>query len=250
MASVAGQLIVGNWKMNGTLVQADRFAGEMLTSLEAEPITRDRLVVCPPATLLADLSVLLAGSDIAVGAQDCHTGEEGAYTGDISALLLADCGASYVIVGHSERRTGHQEGDTLIAAKAHAAIAAGLIAIVCVGETEAEREAGQALDIVARQVRHSVPRGATIETCVIAYEPVWAIGTGKTPTLSEIATVHGHLRACTAELGPEMVSALLLYGGSVKPGNAAEIKAIDGVDGCLVGGASLIAADFLAIARA
>jgi triosephosphate isomerase len=249
-AGQAGDLIVGNWKMNGTLAHADHFAAELLASLSVMPIAGSRLVVCPPATLLADLSVLFAGSDIEVGAQDCHAAEAGAHTGDISAAMLADCGASYVIVGHSERRTDHGETDARVAAKAKAAIEAGLIAIICVGETAAEREQGQTLDVVARQIRHSVPEGATKETCAIAYEPVWAIGSGKIPSLAEIATVHAHLAACVAAQSPAMAGAKLLYGGSVKPGNAAEIRAIDGVDGCLIGGASLNAADFLAIARA
>ena len=181
---------------------------------------------------------------ISVGGQDCSAETAGAYTGDISAPMLADAGASYVILGHSERRQGHGETDAMVAAKATAAHAAGLVAIICVGETEAEREAGKQLDVVAAQVKGSLPPGAKPENTVIAYEPIWAIGTGKTATAEDVRAMHAHLRALAGE------GMRLLYGGSVKPANAGEILHTDNVDGVLVGGASLVAADFVAIARA
>ncbi len=186
-----------------------------------------------------------------IGGQDCHPKASGAHTGDVSATMLADAGASHVILGHSERRADHGESDSLVVAKAAAAWAAGLIAVICVGETEAQRDAGKTLDVVGAQLAGSVPQGATAANTVIAYEPVWAIGTGRTPTLAEIAEVHGHIRArLAARFGAEAAGMRILYGGSVKPSNATEIFAVANVDGALVGGASLKAADFGAIIAA
>ncbi len=209
------------------------------------------MLLCPPATLLAQMAWAAKGSALAVGGQDCHPDAGGAHTGDISAAMLKDAGASYVILGHSERRADHGESDALVRAKAGAALAAGLVAIVCVGETEAQRDAGQTLDVIGAQLDGSVPDGATAATLVVAYEPVWAIGTGRTPTIPQIAEVHAFLRdRLTARIGAEAAGVRLLYGGSVKPSNAVEIFAVPHVDGALVGGASLKAADFGAIVTA
>ncbi len=206
------------------------------------------IVVCPPATLIAAAAQLCAGSSIAIGGQDCHPESHGAYTGDISADMLRDAGASYVIVGHSERRHDHGETDVLVSAKAEAALRAGLKVILCVGETEAERAAGRALEIVARQLEGSLPSAPHGENLVVAYEPVWAIGTGVTPTPADVAEMHGFLRQRLTARLPESSDVRLLYGGSVKPANAAELLHLPAVDGALVGGASLKAAEFLAIA--
>ena len=235
------RLVAGNWKMNGLAASA-----AMLEALP-EPAGCD-VLVCPPATLVARL----AGGRFAVGGQDCHPEPAGAHTGDISAEMLADAGASAVIVGHSERRADHGETDALVAAKAAAAWRAGLMAIVCVGETEAERDAGRTLERVGAQLAGSIPAGATAESLAVAYEPVWAIGTGRTASLAEIAEVHGFIRdALARRFGAEAGAGIrLLYGGSVKPGNAAAIFAVPNVDGALVGGASLTAADFGAIIAA
>jgi triosephosphate isomerase len=241
-------LVAGNWKMNGlsaSLVEVEvmRRAADAGESGVAE------LVVCPPATLLAQAAWKLKGGKLGLGAQDCHPEASGAFTGDISALMLKDAGAAYVIVGHSERRTHHHETDQLVRAKAEAALKAGLTPIICIGETQAEREAGRQAAVVIRQLRRSLPPGATSETVVIAYEPVWAIGTGLTPTPGDIAVVHNGLRALLTEIGgPSSAKTRILYGGSVKPANARELLELDNVDGALVGGASLKATDFLAIA--
>ncbi len=232
------KLVAGNWKMNGLTASA-----EMLANLAAaHPAPECDVLICPPATLVATL----AGGAFAVGGQDCHAEASGAHTGDISAEMLADAGASAVIVGHSERRADHGETDAMVAAKARAAWRAGLMAVVCLGETEAERDAARTLERVGMQLAGSVPDGADAANLVVAYEPVWAIGTGRTPSLAEIGEVHDFLRARLRErLGPATGDAIrLLYGGSVKPGNAAEIFAIANVDGALVGGASLKTADF------
>jgi len=225
------KLAAGNWKMNGLAADLDQIAAVAECAPEG-----CELLVCPPVTLLSRA----AGLGVTVGGQDCHARESGAHTGDVSAAMLADAGATYVILGHSERRADHGETDACVLAKVLAARAAGLVPIVCVGETEADRDAGRTLDVIGAQLAGSVPEGEG--ALVVAYEPVWAIGTGRTPTLDEIAEVHEFLRA--------RASVPLLYGGSVKPGNAAEIFAVPNVDGALVGGASLKAADFLAIARA
>lgn len=210
------------------------------------------VMVCPPATLIAAMAEAVKGAPIAVGGQDCHAKASGAFTGNISAPMLADSGASAVILGHSERRSLHGERDADVKAKAVAAYAAGLQAIICVGETEGERRLGLTLDVVGRQLSGSLPEGVTAANTVVAYEPVWAIGTGLTPTNADIAEVHQFIRKKLGELVGEGVAGAtrLLYGGSVKPENAAEILTIDGVDGALVGGASLLAKDFLAIVSA
>lgn len=212
---------------------------------------RAELLICPPTTLVAAFAQRMAGKAIAIGGQDCHAKASGAHTGDISAEMLRDAGATYVIVGHSERRTDHAETDSVIKAKAEGALRAGLIAIVCIGETRAEREAGRTLDVVGSQLEGSLPAGATSASVVIAYEPVWAIGTGLTPTAGDVRIVHDFIRArLLARLGTDANQIRILYGGSVKPSNAAELLGVDNVDGALVGGASLKAVDFLAIAAA
>lgn len=233
--SEACKLAAGNWKMNGLRADLEE-ARTLATSLANPPCG---VVLCPPATLIGAMSDALSGSKIMVGGQDCHAQVTGAHTGDISAEMLADSGARYVILGHSERRTDHGETSANVAAKALAAHAAGLVTIICIGETEAQRDAGETIAVVLEQLRASVPESASAADTVIAYEPVWAIGTGRTPTLEQIAEVHDALRAALPD-----AAISLLYGGSVKPGNAAEIFAIDNVDGALVGGASLKAADF------
>jgi triosephosphate isomerase len=212
-------------------------------------LTAVDLMVCPPATLIAGLAAAARGSAIKIGGQDCHAEPAGAFTGDISAEMLRDAGASAVIVGHSERRTYHKETDADVRAKALAARRAGLVAIVCVGETKAEREAGRALDVVGTQLDGSLPDGATSETLVVAYEPVWAIGTGLTPTPADVAEMHGFIRRRLAtRFGDAGQGIRILYGGSVKASNAKELMAVADVDGALVGGASLKADEFLAIA--
>jgi triosephosphate isomerase len=243
-------LVAGNWKMNGTgaslnelLMIANGFKGELEEVADA--------LVCVPATLLARAAEVLAGSPVHAGGEDCHPKESGAHTGDISAEMLKDAGATHVIVGHSERRADHGEDDATVQAKASAAWRAGLVAIVCIGETRAEREAGATLDILSRQVAGSVPTSATAANTVVAYEPVWAIGTGLTPTAADVAEAHAHVRRKLAEkLGPAAAKIRILYGGSVKPSNARELLGVANVDGALVGGASLKAADFLGIADA
>jgi triosephosphate isomerase (TIM) len=241
------KLAAGNWKMNGTAASLS----EVAALATAHPTPACDMLLCPPATLLAQMAWAAKGTALALGGQDCHHAASGAHTGDISAAMLRDAGASYVILGHSERRTDHGESDAQVLAKANAAIAAGLIAIVCLGETEGQRDAGETLNVIGRQLAGSVPDSATAATLVIAYEPVWAIGTGRTPTLTEIAEVHAFLRArLTARIGDQAAGVRLLYGGSVKPSNAAEIFALADVDGALVGGASLKAADFGAIVAA
>jgi triosephosphate isomerase len=241
------KLAAGNWKMNGLAASLAEVSA--LNAAHSAPVCE--MLLCPPATLLAQMAWAAKGSALAVGGQDCHPDAGGAHTGDISAAMLKDAGASYVILGHSERRADHGESDALVRAKAGAALAAGLVAIVCVGETEAQRDAGQTLDVIDAQLDGSVPDGATAATLVVAYEPVWAIGTGRTPTIPQIAEVHAFLRdRLTARIRAEAAGVRLLYGGSVKPSNAIEIFAVPHVDGALVGGASLKAADFGAIVTA
>ena len=242
------KLAAGNWKMHGT---RDSLA-EVRALVAAHPDPAVEVLICPPATLLAWMDEAIGQAPIRTGGQDCHAEVSGAHTGDISARMLGDAGATHVILGHSERRADHGETDDQVRAKTLAAHAADLTAIVCVGETLDERDAGRTLDVVAGQLAGSLPDGATGRNTVVAYEPVWAIGTGRTPTADQIAEVHAHLRA---ELGRRFGTAAaegfrLLYGGSVKPGNAAEIFALPNVDGALVGGASLKAADFSAIISA
>jgi triosephosphate isomerase (TIM) len=242
------KLAAGNWKMNGTAAALS----EVGALCQAHPAPACEMLLCPPATLIAQMAWAARGTALAVGGQDCHPKTSGAHTGDISAAMLKDAGASYVILGHSERRSDHGETDALVQEKTDAAVAAGLTPIVCLGETEAQRDAGTTLDVIGRQLTGSVPQTATAATLVIAYEPVWAIGTGRTPTLDEIAEVHAFIRArLTARIGGDQAAGVrLLYGGSVKPSNAAEIFALPNVDGALVGGASLKAADFGAIVAA
>lgn len=241
------KLAAGNWKMNG-----DRAAlAEVRALVAAHPSPECEVLICPPATLVAAMADAAQGSAIGVGGQDCHPRAAGAHTGDVSAAMLADCGAGAVILGHSERRADHGETDALVRAKATAAHAAGLVAIICLGETEAERDEGRTLEVIGAQLAGSVPDGATAANTVIAYEPVWAIGTGRTPSLGQIAEVHGVLRDALSErFGAEGAGFRLLYGGSVKPSNAAEIFAVADVDGALVGGASLKAGEFGAIIAA
>lgn len=242
-------LIAGNWKMNGLMASSAEFDA-MLVGAGAFAGKAD-LLVCPPATLIAAFAEKAKGKGLAVGAQDCHQNASGAHTGDLSAEMLKDAGAAAIIVGHSERRADHGESDALVRQKAEAAWRAGVVAIVCIGETRAQRDAGQTLDVCGTQLKGSLPDGATSANLVVAYEPVWAIGTGRTPTLEQIAEVHDDLRArLTARFGRDGAAFRLLYGGSVKPSNAAEIFAIANVDGALVGGASLKAADFGAIIAA
>jgi triosephosphate isomerase len=241
-------LVAGNWKMNGLAASVAEFEA-MIAGYGADVAAKVDLAICPPATLVAKLAAV--GGPIPVGGQDCHAKVSGAHTGDVSAEMLKDAGATYVIVGHSERRTDHGETDAIVKAKAEAARRAGLIAIVCVGETEAQRKAGTTLDVVGGQVRGSLPEGMTGETLVVAYEPVWAIGTGLVPTLDDVAEVHGFIRAELVKLyGAEGEKVRIQYGGSVKPSNAAELMSVPNVNGALVGGASLKAVDFLAIAAA
>lgn len=234
---MSNHLIAGNWKMNGL-----KGAGVELESLISAPRGKAELLICPPFTLVSAFAERTRGSHIAIGAQDCHTEASGAHTGDISAEMLADAGATHVIVGHSERRADHGESDAIVRAKAEAAHRAGLVAIVCVGETAEQRDSGATLEVVARQLEGSLPANAGVTNLVVAYEPVWAIGTGRTPTPQQVAEVH----AAIAARIPSGVR--ILYGGSVKPANATELMAVAHVHGALVGGASLKASDFLAIA--
>jgi triosephosphate isomerase len=242
------KLIAGNWKMNG--LRADGLALAREVAARAGKLGRNapEILVCPPATLIAPVGETLANTAVLLGGQDCHARPSGAHTGDTAAPMLADLGCRYVIVGHSERRTDHGETSAAVRAKAEAALAAGLSAIVCIGETLAERDAGRTLDVIKTQLGGSLPVGATAANTVVAYEPVWAIGTGRTATTAQVAEVHALIRR---ELGARVADAAgvrILYGGSVKPSNAAELLAVPDVDGALVGGASLKADDFMAIA--
>jgi triosephosphate isomerase len=243
------RLIAGNWKMNG-LQQSGAAELALLQQQVAAAKPAAEVVVCPPATLVASFAAAARGSGIGIGGQDCHPKASGAHTGDISAEMLADAGATYVIVGHSERRADHGETDALVRAKAEAAHRAGLTAIICVGETLEQRDAGETIEVVSSQVAGSVPEAATAANTVIAYEPVWAIGTGRTPTNDDIAAVHAAIRARLAERLSGGADFRILYGGSVKPSNAKEILTLKDVDGALVGGASLKAADFWPIVQA
>jgi triosephosphate isomerase len=242
-------LVAGNWKMNGLSASLSEIEA-MRRAVDAGEAGAAELVVCPPATLIAQAAWRLKGGKLGLGGQDCSAEASGAFTGDISAPMLKDAGAAYVIVGHSERRALHHETDALVHAKAEAARNAGLTAIVCVGETRSERESGQAIEVVTRQLRGSLPPLGAPDTMVVAYEPVWAIGTGLTPTPADVAGMHKAIRSLLGETyGPSGARIRILYGGSVKPANARELLGLDNVDGALVGGASLKAADFLAIAK-
>ncbi len=233
-------LAAGNWKMNGTAESLAEI--EALNAAHAEAGVD--ILICPPATLVARLAAV-AGASIAVGGQDCHMAAKGAHTGDISAGMLVDAGASHVIVGHSERRADHGESDADIRAKTEAAHGAGLVAVVCCGESLEQREAGETLGVIGAQLAGSLPDAVTGADTVVAYEPIWAIGTGKVPTIEQITEVHDFIRAeLVKRYGDEGDKVRVLYGGSVKPSNAAEIFAVGNVDGALVGGASLKAADF------
>jgi len=240
-------LVAGNWKMNGTSDSLDEIRG-VCAGLDAEDTLPHETLLCVPATLVERAAGVAADSALAIGGEDCHAAENGAHTGDVSAEMLADAGATAVIVGHSERRTDHRETDAEVAAKAQAAWRARLTAIICVGETREEREAGKAEEIVGAQLAGSVPDAMQAATTVVAYEPVWAIGTGLVPSNDDIAAMHAFIRkTLAARFAGEGEAVRILYGGSVKPANAGEIFAIANVDGGLVGGASLKAADFLAI---
>lgn len=244
-------LIAGNWKMNGLTHSLDELSelARLLTTGEAP---RALVVVCPPATLLSAVAAQGASSGIIAGGQDCHSEASGAHTGDISASMLADAGAQYVIVGHSERRSDHGESSDTVRTKAEAAIGAGLKPIICVGETEAERDAGTAESVVAAQLAASIPDAAELHEVIVAYEPIWAIGTGRTPMLEEIGQMHDAIRARLVErFGAATGETIrILYGGSLKPQNAREILAVPNVNGGLVGGASLLAKDFYTIISA
>ncbi|MCG7393880.1 triose-phosphate isomerase [Microvirga sp. ACRRW] len=245
-------LVAGNWKMNGLLKSSAKVLVEIHAGYTPGLRAKVDLAVCPPATLVSAFAHMSVGTRVGIGGQDCHAKESGAYTGDISAEMLADAGASYVLVGHSERRQYHKEKDADVCAKALAAHRAGLTAIVCVGETREERESGKAIAVVRKQLRGSIPADSNSHNLVVAYEPVWAIGTGLTPTTADVAEVHAAIREELKRLvgKAEHAKVRILYGGSVKPSNAAELMAVENVNGALVGGASLVAADFLAIAGA
>ena len=248
MTDAIRPLIAGNWKMNGLKAASAEFEA-MLAGAPGVAAKAD-LLVCPPATLIAAFAEKARGSNtIAIGAQDCHPKASGAHTGDLSAEMLADAGASAIIVGHSERRADHGESDVLVRQKTEAVWRAGLTAIVCIGETQHQRDAGQALDICRGQLDLSLPDQARADNLVVAYEPVWAIGTGLTPTVGDVQQIHKFIRDfLIARFNGEGARTRILYGGSVKPSNAAELMAVENVNGALVGGASLKAADFLAIA--
>lgn len=243
-------LIAGNWKMNGSTAQTEALITDLRARQAARPGLAADLLVCPPAPYLAQAVKLTEGSGIAVGGQDCHVKSSGAHTGDVAAAMLADCGCRYVILGHSERRADHGESNELVVAKAKAALDAGLIAIVCVGETEAERDQGATLDVISSQLEGSVPADATAANLVVAYEPVWAIGTGRTPTPEDVASVHAHIRGLLNAWFKDGAEIRILYGGSVKASNAATLMHVAEVNGALVGGASLKADEFWAIALA
>ena len=247
MPDATRPLIAGNWKMNGLKASMAEFDA-MLAGASAFAGKAD-LLVCPPATLLAAFADKARGTGVAVGAQDCHQNAAGAHTGDLAAEMLVDAGASAIIVGHSERRADHGERDALVRQKAEAAWRAGVTAIVCIGETRAQRDAGQTLDVCGGQLKGSLPDGATSGNLVVAYEPVWAIGTGLTPTAADVEQVHRFIRGVlTDRFKGEGAKIRILYGGSVKPSNAKELMAVANVNGALVGGASLKAADYLGIA--
>ena len=248
MSSTIRPLIAGNWKMNGLRSSMAEFEAMLAGASRVEG--KADLLVCPPATLIAAFAEKSRGAKgLAIGGQDCHPKPSGAHTGDISAEMLADAGATAVIVGHSERRADHGESDVLVRQKARAAWRAGLAAIVCIGETQAQRDAGQTLDICGGQLDGSLPEAARADNLVVAYEPVWAIGTGLTPTARDVEQIHQFIReALTRRLSGEGARIRILYGGSVKPSNAKELMAVANVNGALIGGASLKASDFLAIA--
>jgi triosephosphate isomerase (TIM) len=248
MTTAIRPLIAGNWKMNGLKASIPEF--EAMLAGAAGVAAKCDLLVCPPATLVAAFAEKTRGANtLAIGAQDCHPKASGAHTGDVSAEMLADAGAKAIIVGHSERRADHGESDAVVRQKAEAVWRAGLTAIVCIGETREQRDAGKTLDLCGSQLKGSLPEGSTAVNLVVAYEPVWAIGTGLTPTVGDVEQVHRFVReTLTSRFKGEGASVRILYGGSVKPSNAVELMGVANVNGALVGGASLKAADFLAIA--
>jgi triosephosphate isomerase len=243
------KLVAGNWKMNGTAASLHEVRAMLV---EAPKLAHVELAICPPAILAHAVGAILAGGPIALGGQDCHEQAHGAFTGDVSAEMWGEAGARYCIVGHSERRAGHGETDQVVAGKATSVIRAGMTPIICLGESLQQRDAGETIKVVVGQLAGSLPPAARDQSIVIAYEPIWAIGSGRTPTTAQVAEVHAALRAgLRSLLGPHQADAVrLLYGGSVKPENAPELMHVPDVDGALVGGASLKAIDFLAIARA
>ncbi len=245
------KLIAGNWKMNGLLADGVDLAKNVVSQVKAMGKPQCEFLVCPPFTLLTSVKKALRGAKVALGAQDCHMAEKGAHTGDISPLMLKDLGCTYVILGHSERRADHGETDELVCAKAEAAHKAGLKTVICIGETLAQRDAGKAVEVCRNQILGSVPADSNATDTVIAYEPVWAIGTGKVPTTADVEEVHAAVRKVLAQkLGKSVANKMrILYGGSVKPGNAKELLSLPDVDGALIGGASLKAEDFVAIAK-
>ena len=241
------RLVAGNWKMHGGPEALDT----LQEILDGAPVGGPDVLICPPATLISPFAVRAAATGASIGGQNCHPEASGAHTGEIAAEMLRAAGASHVIAGHSERRTEFGESDAVVAAKSRAAWRAGLTVVICIGESETARDRGEAIEVVSEQCRQSVPDGAHAANTAIAYEPVWAIGTGRTPTLDEIREMHAMLREQLSErFGPDGSALRLLYGGSVKPGNASEIFGVSNVNGALVGGASLSAADFLPIVRA
>ena len=248
MSPIIRPLIAGNWKMNGLRSSMAEF--EAMLAGASKVAAKTDLLVCPPATLIAAFAAKLASSKgLMIGGQDCHPKPSGAHTGDISAEMLADAGARAVIVGHSERRADHGENDSLVRQKAEAAWRAGLTAIVCIGETQGHRDAGQTLDVCEGQLQGSLPEGARADNLVVAYEPIWAIGTGLTPTARDVEQIHQFIRqTLSARFSQEGAGMRILYGGSVKPSNARELMGVANVNGALIGGASLKATDFLAIA--
>lgn len=246
--STTRPLVAGNWKMNGLRAALD--VADAVAAHASEHTPGCDIMICPPATLVAMLAWRMTGKPVLIGGQDCHAAASGAHTGDLAAEMLADAGATAVILGHSERRGDHGERDRDVAAKVGAAHRAGLTAIVCVGETAGQRHAGLTLAVVGRQLAGSLPAGVSAANTVIAYEPVWAIGTGLTPTSADVAAVHGFIRTALAALDQSAAGMRILYGGSVKPSNARELMAIPNVNGALVGGASLRAADFIGILAA
>jgi len=240
-------LVAGNWKMNGERDSLDQLA-LMAQGVSAQMAQDVDVVVCPPATLLYVATTLSEGNPLMIGAQDCHRAASGPHTGDISAQMIRDCMAEFCIVGHSERRTDHGESDGQVADKVQACWQAGLTAIVCVGETEQQYDAGQAQQVLRHQLQHSLPDAAHEKNTIVAYEPIWAIGTGKTPSPQDVGDIHAFIRDVLANrFGGHGERMRILYGGSVKPGNARELLLVENVDGALVGGASLKADDFLAI---
>ncbi len=244
--SKAGPIVLGNWKMNGLRAEGDALVRTLLRDLPAHD-GAGMIGVCPPATLLPVIGGLLVDKPIRLGGQDCAVENEGAFTGDISARMLVDAGCSLTLLGHSERRHGHGESDDLVRAKAEAALGAGLDVVLCIGETEAEYDRGDTIAVLDRQLQDSLPGKADAGNLILAYEPVWAIGTGKTPTTDEIARTHAHLHSRLKDSVSSGADVPILYGGSVKAANAGEILAVADVDGALVGGASLKAEEFLAI---